>query len=80
MTKPLIFCGVLIVHWIAQFLAWSYSERSASMRVLWKVLAAPLVHLAGPFATQYFWVVASLNSALWAAVITYIVTRYAMRH
>ena len=80
MAKTIVFCGILVVHWIGQFLAWSHAESSAPMRVTWKILAAPLVPTVGSLANQYFWAVASLNSVLWAAVLTYIVARYILRH
>jgi hypothetical protein len=80
MGKTFVFFGILTVHWVAQFLAWSYAERSAAIRLLWKILATPLVHAAGSFANQYFWAVATANSILWAAILTYVVARLAMRH
>lgn len=80
MAKTLIFFGILTAHWIAQFLVWSYADRSAPARVVWNVLASPLIHLAGSLTNQYFWIVASLNSVLWAAALTYIVGRYALKH
>ena len=79
MARTLIFVGILVLHWIAQFLAWSYADRSAQTRVLWNVLATPLVHAAGSFTNQYFWIVASLNSVLWAVVWTYVIARYGLR-
>ncbi len=80
MGRALVFCGILIFHWISQFLAWTYAEHNALMRLLWNILATPLIHAAGSYNNQYFWVVASLNSLLWAAVLTYFVTRFALKH
>jgi len=79
-VKALLFFGILILHWILQFTTWSYAERSAPMRVLWNVLATPLLHVGGSFANQYFWTVATANSVLWAAILTYVVPRLAPRH
>jgi hypothetical protein len=60
-------------------MAWSYAESSAPMRLLWTVLAMPLVHVSGSIANQYFWVVATANSGLWAAILTYVVARLALK-
>jgi hypothetical protein len=79
LARTLVFVGVLAVHWIAQFFAWSYAERSAPMRVLWNILATPLIHVAGPLTNEYFWIVASLNSTLWAGTLTYVLARYALK-
>jgi hypothetical protein len=79
MTKVLVFSGVLIIHWGLQFISWSYAERSALMRILWNILATPLIHVSGPIAIQYFWIVATANSVLWAIVTTYVVSRYLLR-
>jgi hypothetical protein len=78
-TRVVIFFGIFAAHWVAQFVAWSYAERSGRMevQVLWKILAAPLVDAAGSLADQNFWTVASLNSALWAVVMTYLIARFA---
>lgn len=80
MVKTLIFFAVLIVHWVGQFAAWSCAERSVSMRVLWNILATPLVHLSSSITNQYFWAIVTTNSFLWAAILTYIVVRFALKH
>jgi hypothetical protein len=79
LSRTLLFVGMLAVHWIAQFLAWSYAQRNGSMRMLWNILATPLVHIAGSLTNDYFWVIASLNSALWAGIATYLLVRYALK-
>jgi len=79
MPKTLLFLVILIVHWVMQFLAWSYAESSGSMRVLWNVLATPLVHVTGSLANEYFWAIASLNSFLWAAALTFIIDILAVK-
>jgi hypothetical protein len=79
MAKVLVFSGALILHWGLQFITWSYAARSALMRILWNILATPLIHVSGPIANQYFWIVATANSVLWAIVTTYIVARYVLR-
>ena len=79
MGRLLVFSAILIVHWTTQFLAWSYAEYSTLWRVVWNILATPLIHAAGSYSNQYFWIVASLNSVLWAAVFTYIASRYMLK-
>jgi hypothetical protein len=80
MVRTLVFFGFLFTHWIAQFIAWSYAGRNAPARVLWIVLATPLIHVVGSLANQFFWIVASLNSVLWATALTYIINRYVLKH
>jgi len=80
MARILIFVSILVVHWTAQFLAWSYALRNGSMRVLWSILATPLVHLNTSIGNQYFWVIATANSVLWAAILTYVFARFTLRH
>jgi hypothetical protein len=80
MVRALVFLGFLFTHWIAQFMAWSYAGRNAPARVLWIVLATPLMYVVGSLANQYFWIVASLNSVLWATALTYVTDRYVLKH
>ena len=80
MMKILSFSGFLAVHWIAQFLSWTYAERSSVAHSCWAVLATPLVHLSGSLSNQYFWIITVLNSALWAAVLTFFVFRLNSKH
>lgn len=81
MVRALIFLGVLILHWSLQFIAWSYAESSVRWRVLWDVLATPLVHLfSGSITDRYFWIVVTANSALWATVLTYVLSRFTSRN
>ena len=80
MVKTLIFFAILILHWVGQFVAWSYAERNGSMRVLWSILATPFVHVSSSIANQYFWVIVTANSVLWAATLTYLVARFALKH
>ena len=79
MTKGLVFFGILVVHSIAQFLTWSYAERNTAARMVWNVLATPLFHASGSLATRYFWAVATLNSIIWAAMLTLLIARYALK-
>lgn len=79
-AKSLIFIGILITHWTAQFVAEAYAERSASWRILDRVLAVPLVSIAGHWTLEYYWTVTTLNSVLWAVVLTYVIARYALKH
>jgi hypothetical protein len=80
MARTLTFVTVLILHWVGQFVAWSYAERSAPARVVWTVLATPLVSAGGILANRHFWIVSSLNSILWAAVLTYVIARFGQQH
>jgi hypothetical protein len=73
LIRLLIFSGFFAVHWIAQFLSWSYAERSATGRLCWRVLAAPLIQLSGSMSNQHFWIITVINSAVWAAVLTFLV-------
>ena len=75
MVKSLLFVSVWAVHWLLQFIAWSYAIRSESARVLWAVLSWPLLHLARHLANEHFWLLASLNSTIWAIAITWLVMR-----
>jgi hypothetical protein len=68
--RVLLFALIFAAHWVAQFLAWSLAEKSAALRLVWNILAAPLIHVGGSLVESQFWMVASLNSALWAAVLT----------
>ena len=79
MARTLVFVGSLIAHWVTQFVAWSYADRSTLARIAWNILASPLIHMAASLASKHFWVVASLNSVVWAAALTYVVGRYTMR-
>jgi hypothetical protein len=74
-----LFIGFFVAHGSAQFLTWSYAARSVPMRALWSVLSAPLVYASGDLTNQYFWTVVLINSAFWAAGLTYIVARYASK-
>jgi lipid-A-disaccharide synthase-like uncharacterized protein len=80
MARILSFGVLFAVHWIAQFLSWSYAERSAVGRSCWAILATPLVHLSGSLSSQYFWIITALNSALWAAVLTFRLFRLSRSH
>jgi hypothetical protein len=73
MTKVVIFCGILIVHWAGQFLAWSYANAVFPHPLAWEILSAPLMLVADALPRGAFWVMATLNSALWAAVGTYLI-------
>jgi hypothetical protein len=79
-VRAFVFVAILVVHWTGQFIAWSCAERSGSMRVLWNILATPLVHLSSSMANQYFWAVATANSILWAVIMTFVIARFALRH
>ena len=73
------FSAFLIGHWVLQFAAWSQASRSASMHAVWLVVSTPVVSLSGDLANDYFWWLATSNSALWAGVLTWLVSRSATR-
>lgn len=73
MAKVVIFCGILIVHWGAQFAAWMYANAIFPNRLPWEILSAPLMLIAGSAPNAAFWVIATLNSVLWAAVGAYLI-------
>ena len=83
-SKPIlrfVSFGILFsVHWVAQFLSWSYAARSTVGRLCWAILATPLIPLSGSLSNEYFWAITVLNSALWAAVLTILVFKLASKH
>lgn len=76
MKRVLVFFSFLTTHFVAQFLAWAYADAAhgegTPTRLLWMVLSAPLIPAAGSLTIEYFWAVAWLNSAVWAAALTYL--------
>jgi hypothetical protein len=76
--KALIFGSFFVAHSAAQFWSWAYALRNHTVSQFWAILSAPLVQLAGFFASQYFWIVAELNSLLWAAALSFVVFRFFM--
>jgi hypothetical protein len=83
MRRMFVFPGVFFLHLILQFAAWSYADStrtsSAQMRVLFTILATPIVLICGLITDEYFWIPMIANSVLWAAIATYVVTRYGGR-
>ena len=78
MKKALIFAGFFVVHSVTQFWSWAYALRDSTASQFWAILSAPLVPLAGFLASQYFWIVAEINSLLWAAVLSFVIFRFFM--
>jgi len=76
--KALIFGSFFVAHSVAQFWSWAYALRNSTASQFWAILSAPLVQLAGFFASQYFWIVAELNSLLWAAALSFVVFQFFM--
>ncbi len=76
--KALIFGSFFVAHSAAQFWSWAYALRNNTASQFWAILSAPLVQLAGFFASQYFWIVAELNSLLWAAALSFVVFQFFM--
>jgi hypothetical protein len=75
MVKSLLFVSVWTIHWLLQFIAWSYAIRSGFAQILWSVLGWPLLYLARQLANEHFWLLASLNSTIWAIAVTLFVIR-----
>ncbi len=73
LVRTMVFSGVLVLHWVGQFVAWSLAERGGPLRLLWVILATPILHLR--LADQYFWALATANSVLWATLVTYFAGR-----
>jgi len=71
MTRVALFFVVFLLHWVIQFIAWSYAARSVFFHYVWDVVAAPVFYLSRSLANEYFWALATGNSLLWAACITY---------
>ncbi len=71
----ILFIVVFAVHSIVQFIFWAWAARDLTALSVYGLLALPLFPLVGSLADQYFWIIASLNSLLWAVTITYIATR-----
>jgi hypothetical protein len=82
MNRALLFFCFFTMHFVVQFLVWakvdSIHGARPAIQVLWMVLAAPLVTAAGSL-TEHFWAIAFLNSAAWAAALTYLGTRLILR-
>jgi len=75
MTKVALFCSFLLSHWIIQFLVWAYATRNSFVHYVWNVLSAPLFYISQSLNNEHFWVVATMNSLLWAACLTFLVGR-----
>lgn len=73
MSKVIIFCGILLVHWGGQFAAWNYANAMFPNRVPWEILSVPLMLMAGSTPNAAFWVLATLNSALWALAGSFLI-------
>jgi hypothetical protein len=76
--KALIFSSLFVAHSAAQFWSWAYALRDNTASQFWDILSAPLVPLSGYLTSQYFWVVAEVNSLLWAAVLSFVILRFFM--
>jgi len=77
-TKVILFFAVFVLHFELQFLAWAKADAIRSTNVahlLWRVLATPLLEIAGSAVmTEYFWLIMSLNSLVWATALTWFLT------
>ncbi len=78
-TEIVFFLVIFVLHWVSQFLAWAMADAIGSTHdahLLWQVLATPLVEVAGSAMDEYFWLVASLNSLVWATALTWFLTLF----
>jgi hypothetical protein len=76
-SKTVSFLIIFVLHWVTQFVAWARADAVRSTHaahLLWQVLATPLVEVAGSAMDQYFWLVVSLNSLVWATALTWLLT------
>jgi hypothetical protein len=79
-TKVILFLAVFVLHWGTQFLAWASEDAIRSTNVahlLWRVLATPLLEIAGSAMNEYFWLIMPLNSLVWATALTWFLTLFA---
>jgi hypothetical protein len=83
MRKVFLFSGVLISHFTLQFASWSYSDspwlRNSATRIVFYILATPILLLGGLFTNVHFWILATTNSVVWAMIISFIAARYFMK-
>jgi len=80
MMKLWCFATFFAAHWVGQFVSWSFCERNTVSRTIWLILSAPLFYISGPLADKYFWVVNVLNSAVWAAGLSFLFLKLISRH
>lgn len=80
--KLLLFSVIFFVYYALINLAWGAIERPRSIQILWKVLAIPLIQIVvrltkieSPAAALAFYVAIVANGLLWAAVLTFVITR-----
>jgi hypothetical protein len=75
----MVFLTFFVAHWIAQAMAWANASANTAWRLLFDLLAAPLIHLAGSRTDEYFLMLSVPNSLLWAAALTYLAARFRTR-
>jgi hypothetical protein len=79
-TPAILFLVLFVLHWTTQFLAWARADAIRSTdgaHLFWRVLATPLFEIIGPAVTnEYFWLLMSINSLVWAAALTWCLTLF----
>jgi hypothetical protein len=75
LASAMVFLSFFVAHWIAQAMAWANASANTAWRLLYDLLAAPLIHLAGSRTDEYFLMLSVPNSLLWAAALTYLAAR-----
>jgi hypothetical protein len=79
LASAMVFLSFFVAHWIAQAMAWANASTNMAWRLLFDLLAAPLIHLAGSRTDEYFLMLSGPNSLLWAAALTYLAARFRTR-
>ncbi|HZZ07588.1 MAG TPA: hypothetical protein VFE43_03545 [Candidatus Binataceae bacterium] len=79
LASSMVFLSFFVAHWIAQAMAWANASANTAWRLLFDLLAAPLIHLAGSRTDEYFLILSVPNSLLWAAVLTYLAAHFRKR-
>jgi len=59
---------VFALHFLMQLAAWALADSAQGTKIPWRIVSFPLFYLLRSWATLYFWMVAVLNSILWALV------------
>jgi hypothetical protein len=79
LASAMVFLSFFVAHWIAQAMAWANASADTAWRLLFDLLAAPLIPLAGSRTDEYFLMLSVPNSLLWAAALTYLAARFRNR-
>ena len=71
--------AIAFAQLVAQFLAWSFADRTDLAHAAWTALGAPLFFLTRSLTNEHFWAIAIANSFLWAALLTWLARRLSVR-